>query len=485
MKKKSLAINAFYSCIKTLTTIIFPLITYPYITRILSVEDIGSINFGHSIVSYFSLLAALGINTFAVRNGSQIRDDENDLNIFSRRIFTINIVTTVISCALLIVLVFLPTRIADFRAIILIQGVTVALSPFAVTWLYTIEEDFRYITLRSFFIYLLSLVLMFIFVKSESDVYLYVILTTASTSFANIFNFIHAKKYVKLGLIRDTHWKEYFRPIMVFFANNIATVIYLNSDTTILGLLSGSYSVGLYSVAVKIYSIVKQLFNAVIATTIPRLAYLYNRDRQQFGSLVQKLVSVTLFFVVPASFGMVILRKEIVMLISGERYIQASPTLAILSIAIIFAVFANIFANGVLICLGKERYVMKATIISAIVNISMNFIFIPSLSQNGAAMTTLVAEIIVCCFSFHYCKDIIMELIDVKEIRNVLISSFLMLGFGIIFYRFVSLQMLVLRIIVIILTSSTVYLICMLLFKDKVLKMLFDVIKSKSRIHNK
>ena len=153
MKKKSLAINAFYSCIKTLTTIIFPLITYPYITRILSVEDIGSINFGHSIVSYFSLLAALGINTFAVRNGSQIRDDENDLNIFSRRIFTINIVTTVISCALLIVLVFLPTRIADFRAIILIQGVTVALSPFAVTWLYTIEEDFRYITLRSFFIY--------------------------------------------------------------------------------------------------------------------------------------------------------------------------------------------------------------------------------------------------------------------------------------------------------------------------------------------
>ena len=149
---KSLVANSIFSSLRTLTTIIFPLITYPYISRVLSVDNMGRINF------------------------------RQRLNIFSSQAFTINVIATVLACMLLVGLVFLPTKIADYREIILILGITIALSPLAVDWLYAVEEDFAYITLRGFCVQLLSLILMFLFVKNDSDVYLYVALTTLASS---------------------------------------------------------------------------------------------------------------------------------------------------------------------------------------------------------------------------------------------------------------------------------------------------------------
>ena len=121
--KKSLTINAALSSLRTLTTIIFPLITYPYITRVLSVENIGRVNFGQSIVSYFMLLAGFGISTFAIRNGSQIRENNERLNLFANRVFTINIITTAISCGLLVIVTILPTKVAAYRTLILLHSI--------------------------------------------------------------------------------------------------------------------------------------------------------------------------------------------------------------------------------------------------------------------------------------------------------------------------------------------------------------------------
>ena len=189
--KKSLTFNAFLSSLKTLTTIIFPLITYPYITRILSVQNIGKINFGQSIVSYFSLFAGLGISTFAIRNGSQIRENKEKLNIFANRVFTINVISTILSCFFLVGITFLPTKVAAYRGIILIQGFTVALSPLAVDWIYTIYEDFGYITLRSIMVQLLSLILMLMFVKNENDVYFY-----DSNGICSVFEFAYSNRFI-------------------------------------------------------------------------------------------------------------------------------------------------------------------------------------------------------------------------------------------------------------------------------------------------
>lgn len=479
MKKKSLTLNAFLSSLKTLTTIIFPLITYPYITRVLSVENIGKINFGQSIVSYFSLLAGLGISTFAIRNGSQIREDRNQLNMFANRVFTINVISTILSCALLIAITFLPTKIAAYRGIILIQGLTVALSPLAVDWLYTINEDFGYITLRSFLVHLLSLILMFTFVKNENDVYLYVALTSMSTSLGNIFNFLHSKKYVRLKLVSNTHWNEYKSSILLFFVNSIATIIYMNSDTTILGILKDDYSVGLYSVAVKIYTIVKQVFNAVIATTIPRLAYLRKNDVKEFENLTKRILSIASICTIPAAVGLIILRKEVITLISGNNYLEAAPTLAILSVAIFFGILANILANGVLICMGREKCVVKATVVSAVGNAALNFVFIPFLSQNGAAMTTLLAEMTVFGMSLYYSRDVVMHMIDFSEFRNAILGSTLMFFVSFPLSKVLANSHLFTKIAITIIVCAGIYAIVLLVFRDKVLFSILGQIKER------
>lgn len=479
MKKKSLTLNAFLSSLKTLTTIIFPLITYPYITRVLSVENIGRINFGQSIVSYFSLLAGLGISTFAIRNGSQIRESENQLNTFANRVFTINVISTVISCVLLVAMTLLPTKVATYKTIILLQGLTVAMSPLAVDWLYTIEEDFGYITLRSIAIQLLSLVLMLTFVKNESDVYLYVALTSMSTSLGNIFNFLHSKKYVKLKLVSDTHWNEYKSSILLFFVNSIATIIYMNSDTTILGILKDDYSVGLYSVAVKIYTIVKQVFNAVIATTIPRLAYLRKNDVKAFENLTKRMLSIASICTIPAAVGLIILRKEVITLISGNNYLESAPTLAILSAAIFFGILANILANGVLICMGREKCVVKATVVSAVGNAALNFVFIPFLSQNGAAITTLLAEMTVFGMSLYYSRDVVMHMIDFSEFRNAILGSALMLLVSFPVSKVLANSHLLIKIAIMMGVCAGVYVIVLILFRDKVLFSIFEQTKRK------
>lgn len=483
MKRRSLTINAFLSSLKTLTTIIFPLITYPYITRVLSVENIGKINFGQSVVSYFSLLAGLGISTFAIRNGSQIREDGDKLNTFANQIFTINVASTILSCVLLLGLVYMPSKIAAYRGIILIQGIAVALSPLAVDWIYTIYEDFGYITLRSFLVHLLSLILMVTFVKQETDVYIYVALTSMSTSLGNIFNFCHSRKYVKLKLVSDTKWGQYKNSIFLFFINSIATVIYMNSDTTILGVLKDDRSVGLYSVAVKIYTILKQVFNAVIATTIPRLAYLRKNNNNEFESLIKRMISIATVCTIPVTAGIIILRKEIISLISGYSYIEATTTLAILAVAIFFAIMANILTNGVLICMGREKCVVKATMVSAIGNAALNFIFIPFFSQNGAAFTTLLAEMTVFGMALYYSRDLVIRLIDFSEFRNAIIGTVVMYVISIPLYMCVSKSSLLWRITMMIAGCVIVYAVVLLICRDTII---FEIIKQlKKKIRSK
>lgn len=320
---------------------------------------------------------------------------------------------------------------------------------------------------------------MFIFVKSDGDVYLYVTLTSMSTSLGNLFNFIHSRKYVKLKLISDVHWNEYKSSILLFFINSIATVIYMNSDTTILGILKNDYSVGLYSVAVKIYTIVKQVFNAVILTAIPRLAYLRNNDIRGFERLTKTIISMAMVFTIPAAFGIIILRKEIIALISGNSYLEAGSTLSILAVAIFFGVLANILANGVLICMGREKHVVKATIVSAIENAALNFIFIPIFSQNGAAFTTLLAEMTVFGMSLYYSRDIIIRMIDVFEFRNAILGSALMFLISFPLMSLLSNCNVIIRIVFMIVVCSGVYILALLAFKDKVVADVFLQVKKK------
>lgn len=468
MKKKSLAFNAGLSSLNQLVSIIFPLITFPYISRVLKADNIGIYNFGHSIIEYFILLASFGISAYAIRNGSSIRDDKEKLSVFASKMFTLNIITTVISTGLLIGILFLPTKLQNYSYIILIHAVTLIMNPFILDWFYSIFEDFTYITVRNIAVKIISLILIFLFVRKETDVFLYTWIVSLSNAVAYGFNFVHSRKYLKLKVTRNCEFANNIKVLWIFFANSLASTIYLNSDKTLLGLLCDDRTVGIYSVAANIYYITKKLVNAGVLAIIPRMSYYAANQEDAFKNLTEKILRIVIFIGMPLSAGLMILSNEAVLLISGDGYEGADVALLILSFSLIFAIVSNVFANGILLSFRKEKLVVRCTAISAVANLVLNLFMIPLWKHNGAAITTLIAEIIMLSMSVYYSRNDLKGIRLKGTIAHSVIATVAMTAIGLLIRNAAIHQHYLVRILIIVACCAFSYFGIQILFKEEV-----------------
>lgn len=411
---------------RTFLNIGFPLLTFPYVTRILSPQGLGIYDFNKSITSYFILIAGLGIYQYAVREGSKKKNNLEQFQKFCNEIFSINIISTIISYILLIFFIILFSKTNDNSYLLFIFSVQLIFNVLSVEWLFVISEDFKYITIRSFIVQLVSLILLFIFVRTKNDYIIYAMITVFSMGVSSIFNIIHSSSIVKLQfIIKINEFKKHMKPIFILFFNNIAGVIYLSSDTTIIGLISGSYYVGLYSTAVKIYTIVKQITNTVLMTTIPRLAFLSERNHDEYAKLLNKVFEMMFLLITPSIIGMIMLRKQIVLIIAGDEYIASVTSLTILSVCLLFAVGSAFFVHGILLINNREHIILKITLVSASINIILNVLLVPSFRENGAAFSTLVSEILITIWGLISSRDIFKIKLNIRIIYSVLIGCLL------------------------------------------------------------
>lgn len=396
------------NAVKGIMSVIFPLISFPYVTRVLGVEGIGQFNFSYSVISYFLLIAALGISAYARREGSAIRKDKAKLSAFASQMFSLNLITTVIAYVLLFGLLAVSTSIRSYSNLILILSVMIILTTFGVEWVYMIFEDYMYITVRSIFFQALSLALLLIFVKSGDDLVRYTWITVISIAGSSILNFIHSFKYLNLRFTLKINAKKHFPPILVFWASTLAVTIYVNSDVTILGLLSGDTTVGIYSVSVKVYNVVKIILASVIVVTIPRLsAYAAENQMEKFIETAQDVYKTIITVTLPAVVGVCIFCKEIVYVLSGVEYFDAYSSLFLLSISLICYMLAYFWGQCILVPLHKEKISLLAAVISAVVNLGLNFVLIPLWDQDAAAFTTILGEGTAMIICMHYSRKII------------------------------------------------------------------------------
>lgn len=479
-KKKSISINAILNVLKTCLSIIFPLITFPYISRVLMPENVGKINFANSINSYFILIAGLGISIYAIREGARIRNNKQEIDIFVSQVFSINIVSTVISYSLLFIMLIYFPILNDYRLLIVIYSIQIIFTTISVEWIYSIFEDYLYITIRTFLVQLISLVLMFLFVKDPNDYVKYVFITVFSSSAMNIFNFLHAKKYCKITFTLHIDWKRHLLPMFVLFFNSIAILIYVESDTTMLGVLWGNYEVGLYSVSVKIYKIVKQASNAIVIVSIPRIAfYLAQEEMEKYYELLNRILKGIIIACLPMILILIFYASEIINIVSGSSYLEATTSLRILSLAIIFALIASFMANSVLIPNRKEKVVLIATICSAFANFVLNLILIPIGKQNAAALTTLLAEgitFLICTISLR--KELKRITISKTLINSFLSSLFMIISIVVTRYINSYFDGLI-KLFIDVSINLIVYGLSLLLLKDETTLMIISVIKRK------
>ncbi|MGN9010573.1 flippase [Lactobacillus amylovorus] len=424
MKKRSLGLNAFLNGLKSVLNMIFPLITFPYVSRVLSVNGIGIYNFSNTYISYFGLIAGLGIATYAVREGAKYRENKEEINKFVSQIFSLNMIATIVSYLLLFASLMIFKNLHNYVSCILIFSLQILFTTLGTEWIYTIYEDYAYITIRSIIFKFISIILLFLLVRRPEDYLVYAGITVFAYVGSNLLNFIHLRNFVHIRLTTKTNWQYHLKPILIIFASAIAVTIYVSSDTTILGLLKNDYAVGIYSTSVKIYQIAQGLLSGLLTVTIPRLAFLWGKKRiGEYNQVLSKVLNSLGILVLPAAIGLIMLSKEVVLIIAGEKYLPSVNSLRIISWAIIFSLFSWIFSECVLIPAKRENLILRNTIITAVENVILNFILIPFMSYDGTSLSTVIAELTVMIMNGYSCRDIIKPVIFKKDTLKNLLDS--------------------------------------------------------------
>lgn len=422
---KSLKLNAFLNGLRSLLSVIFPLITFPYVSRVLSVNGIGKYNFSNSVISYFMLIAALGISNYAVREGAKYRNNKRKINQFANEVFTINACSAIVSYVCLFICLITFSKLHSYLICILIYSIQIGFSVISVDWLFTIYEDFVYITIRSILFQIISILLLFVFVRHSNDYLNYAAITVFSAVGSNVLNFYRAEKEHRIHLVFHFNWKKHMTPILILFAANVANLIYVNSDVTLLGLLKSNYVVGIYSVSSRIYTIIKSVLSAVLLVSVPRLALLYgNKEFSKYKILLSKLTNMLVLLVLPAMIGLIMLSKQVVLIIAGNHFLRSVMSLRILAVAYIFSILAWILSDCVLIPAKREKYLLYSMTISAVINIVFNIIMIPYWSENAAAISTVLSELAMFTINYHYAKDIVKEVFVSKDLLRTFTNSF-------------------------------------------------------------
>lgn len=466
MKKKSLVLNAALNGLRNILNLIFPLITFPYVTRVLSVSGIGEYNFANSIVSYFLLLAGLGVSKYGVREGAKYRDDIEKESKFVSEVFTINMIATILAYILLAVVIVFSDQVNKYAITVIIFSLQIFFTTIGVEWLFSMYEEYAYITIRSIIFKIISVVLLFLFVRDKNDVGIYAAITVFSSVGSNILNYIRARKMVHIRFRFRFDWNKHLKSIMILFASSIAIQIYVNSGITILGFMKDTYTVGLYSVSSKIYTIVKNGLAAILIVTIPRLSMLWGKNLvREYKTLFKDIFNGLLLVMFPSMVGLIMLSKQVVLIISGEEYISAVSSLRILCLALICSIISWIFNDGVLIPTKREKYALYSTIISAILNIIASFLLIGRWGQDAAALAVLIAEAAGMIMNIYWSRDII-KLKDILETHfGAIIGCIIIIVECALVNRYISGN--IISTIVAIIVSVLTYTIMLIIFKDR------------------
>ena len=395
-KASNIKINTFYNLMKTMSTIIFPLITFPYVSRVLHAENIGKINFGTSIVNYFSLLATLGVTTYAVRECSRVRNDKKRLGETVSQIMTINLCTMSVSYLIMVFsLAFVP-RLSSYRVLIIIQSLSIVFTVIGTDWLNTAMEDFKYITIRSFCFQVLSVLAMLFFVRKPEHYLRYAMISVFSSSGACLSNIFYRRKYCRVQIVRNMNWKRHFPPIMLLFAMLLSQTILHSMDTTMLGFLKGDYDVGLYSTAMRINNTVSQVVSSIAWVVMPQLSQAFaEKNYKKINSLLRDAVAFTGIVGIPCFAGLNVLAPEFIEILGGREYLGATNCLRILTCSMIISFISGIFGNMILLPSMREKRFMVACICGAITNLGINFLLIPRFGINGASVATVISNVVI------------------------------------------------------------------------------------------
>lgn len=427
VKNKSIIKNAILNTVLTLSSVLFPLITFPYASRILLPEGMGKVSFATSLISYFTMFAQLGIPTYGIRACAKVRDNRNELSKVAQELLAINLITSLISYIILFVFIIFIQKLRDEKTLYIIISSTILLSAIGMEWLYKALEQYSYITIRSIIFKFIALLLLFVLVHSKSDYVIYGFISIFASSASNVFNFINAHKYISLKPVKNLDLKRHFKAVAVFFAMACATIIYTNLDTVMLGFMSTDTDVGYYQAAVKVKVVLVHIVTSLGAVLLPRSSYYIEHGNiEEFKRITHKAVHFVFLVSIPLAVYFMIFARQAILVLSGPGYISSIRPMQIIMPTLLFIGLTNILGMQILVPSGREKIVLYSEIIGALVDLFLNLILIPVFASDGAALGTLIAEAAVLVVQFMFMKKEAVDAfvgIDYHKIMAALIIA--------------------------------------------------------------
>ncbi|HBI6967436.1 flippase [Clostridium perfringens] len=468
IKVRSIKFNFIMNITLKVSALIFPLITLPYITRILGATGNGKVAFAISIVSYFSMFAQLGIPTYGIRVCAQKRENKEELTKTVHELLLLNIISATISYIMLFCcIIFIPT-FQENKILILINSVSIFLNMIGIDWFYQATEQYRYITIRNLVFKSLGVIFMFLLIHNSEDYIIYGALTVLSSAGSNIFNIIHSRKYLINKKFEKYNLRQHLKPIFYFFSVSVAVSIYTNMDTVMLGFMNTDQQVGFYNIATKIKMLLITMITALGSVLLPRISYYLSQgNKKQFYYLLTKSLHFMLILVLPITTFFVLFSRDIIYILGGDKYAPAIMTMRIILFTLLPMGLGNIACIQILAPLGMEKYTMYSTIMGAILNLFINWFLIPKYGANGAALATVFAEFIVAILQIYYTRQYFKIIIKRIKFLKIIIANLINLLILIVLFNILDF-MPIINICIAVLIMFIEYGVILYIFKDNI-----------------
>ena len=402
--------------ILTMSSFIFPLISYPYVSRILGPAGTGKVAAATSWVSYFNMFAQLGIPTYGIRACAEVRDDKEKLSRTVQELLTINLIMGAISYAALFVLININSSMGQEKPLYIIMSAMILFNAIGMDYLFQGLEQYSYITKRSVLFKLITLVAMFLLIRTKDDYVIYGGLTIFASSASNVMNFFYARKYISFKKTGKLNLRRHLKAVSIFFAMACATTVYTNLDVVMLDYLKTDEDVGYYNAAVKIKSVLVSIVTSLGSVLLPRASYYVEKGmKAEYRRITAKAINFVWLFAAPLFIYFTLFAREGVLFLSGSAYEGSVAPMQIIMPTLLLIGLSNITGMEVLVPQGGEKIVLYSEIAGAVVDFTLNMLLIPKMASSGAAIGTVTAEAVVLIVQYACVRNQVRE--QFREVR--------------------------------------------------------------------
>ncbi|MCI9286561.1 MAG: flippase [Clostridia bacterium] len=402
--------NFFYNVLYQVLVLILPLVTAPYIARVLGAENIGIYSYTYSVVYYFMLIAMLGINNYGNREIAKVRNNRDELQKTFTSIYTLQIVMTIFM--ILIYAIYICIVVKANVNIALIQGIYLISVAFDINWFFFGIEEFKLTVTRNTIIKLLSVISILMFVKKKEDVYIYTLIVASSALISQLALWPFVRKYTKLVKIKVKDVTRHIKQCFILFVPIIAVSLYKIMDKIMLGNMTDMSQVGFYENAEKIINIPMGVITALATVMLPKISNLVaNGEKEKIERYTRKAMEFEFISSAALTFGLIAVASIFVPIFLGNEFTYSAILVKNLSVTIIFISLASVIRTQYLIPNEKDKIYMFSVIVGAVLNLSINLILIPKFKAVGATIGTIIAEFSV----FAYQTYAVRKELDIKK----------------------------------------------------------------------